>query len=251
MRYFHIIFLFFLILPMYSCVEYPNSTKSNKKEKLYYSSKGFALIYDKNLFINKVINKQINNEELHTMHNTLKSNVKVKIINPSNLKYLETKITKQANYPNIFNIVITKEIASILELDLNNPYVEIMEVKKNRTFIAKESNTFEEEKKVADKVPVDEVKMDDLSTSKITLNNNDTQNKKFILVISDFYYLESANKLKIKLAEKINHNIISIKKISSNKYRLMAGPFKNFNALKVLYISLNELGFENLNVYKE
>ena len=38
--------------------------------------------------------------------------------------------------------------------------------------------------------------------------------------------------------------------ISNNKYRLLAGPFKNFNTLKTSYISLNNLGFENLNIYK-
>ena len=44
---------------------------------------------------------------------------------------------------------------------------------------------------------------------------------------------------------------ISVKKISDKKYRLFLGPFKNFKALKTSYISLNKLGFEDLNVYKE
>ena len=50
---------------------------------------------------------------------------------------------------------------------------------------------------------------------------------------------------------KNNFDKISVKKINNKKYRLLAGPFKNFNALKTTYISLNELGFENLNIYKE
>jgi len=28
-------------------------------------------------------------------------------------------------------------------------------------------------------------------------------------------------------------------------------PLKNFNALKLTYISLNKLGFEDLNIYRE
>jgi len=44
---------------------------------------------------------------------------------------------------------------------------------------------------------------------------------------------------------------ILLKKINNKKYRLYAGPFKNFNALKKTYISLNQLGFDDLNVYKE
>ena len=63
------------------------------------------------------------------------------------------------------------KIATILELDLSNPYVEIIEIKKNRTFVAKKTDTFEEEKNVAAKAPVDEIKMDDLSNSKNQIEN--------------------------------------------------------------------------------
>ena len=42
-----------------------------------------------------------------------------------------------------------------------------------------------------------------------------------------------------------------VKKIKKNVYRLYAGPFQNFNALKSTYISLNNLGFEDLNIYRE
>ena len=78
-------------------------------------------------------------------------------------------------------------------------------------------------------------------------------NKKsnFILVISDFYYEESAINLKKDLVKKTKMNNISVKKINNKKYRLLVGPFKNFNALKTAYISLNNLGFEDLNIYKD
>ena len=73
----------------------------------------------------------------------------------------------------------------------------------------------------------------------------------FILVISDFYYIDSANNLKNELDKKTNIDNISVKKINNNQYRLLVGPFKNFNALKNTYISLNNLGFEGLNIYRE
>ena len=44
---------------------------------------------------------------------------------------------------------------------------------------------------------------------------------------------------------------ISVKKINDTKYRLFVGPYKNFNALKTVYISLNNLGFDNLNIFNE
>ena len=148
-------------------------------------------------------------------------------------------------------MVISRKIASFLELDFNNPYVEIIETKKNKTFIAKKSETFDEEKNVSEKAPVDEVKMDDLIKDEIKIEKKKVLSKNFILVISDFYFLDSANNLKKELLKKTKMSNISIKKINNKKYRLLVGPFKNFNALKTTYISLNNLGFENLNIYTE
>ena len=70
-------------------------------------------------------------------------------------------------------------------------------------------------------------------------------------MISDFYYIDSANELMRELKNKTNIMNISVKKINDKKYRLFVGPFKNFKALKASYISLNKLGFEDLNVYKD
>ena len=172
-------------------------------------------------------------------------------MNPNNSKFLETKIYKKAIYPKIFNIFVSKKIASILELDLDNPYVEIIEIKKNKTFIAKEGSIFEEEKNVADKAPVEKIMMDDLTKDQPKLTKELDKKNNFILVISDFYFIDSANSLKNELVKKTNINNILVKKINNNKYRLLAGPFENFNTLKTAYISLNNLGFEDLNIYRE
>ena len=242
-----ILLLFIFTILLYSCADY----KIERKEKKYYSSSGFALIYDDNLYLQKVVNKRINNDDLAVMHNFLKINSLIKIINPENSKVINTKIYKKANYPKIFNVVISKKIASILELDINNPFVEIIEIKKNKTFIVKKTNTFEEEKNVVEKVPIDEIKMDDLTISENKIKENKKlKSSNFILVINDFYYEDSAIKLKNKLVMETKMNNIFVKKINDKKYRLLAGPFKNFNALKTTYISLSNLGFENLNIYK-
>jgi len=110
---------------------------------------------------------------------------------------------------------------------------------------------FEEEKSVANKAPVDEIQMNDLSINTEKKEKEKKKKGNFILVISDFYYLDSANTLKNDLIKKIDSDKILVKKINNNKYRLLIGPFKNFNALKTTYISLNKLGFESLNIYRE
>jgi len=265
---------FFLLLALSSCasnkkVVYDKNSgkfiliekKQIEEKTFYYSSHGFALIYDwnlnkegiinKKLDIRKDIDKRINDTKVIVMHSFLKKGTPVKIINPENSKIIETKIHKLANYPKIFNVLISKKTAKNLELDFNNPYVELFEVKKNKTFVAKEGVIFDEEKNVAEKIPVDKIKMDDLSKEKTSVKTNVPKKNKFILVIADFYYFDSANNLKNDLIKQTKIRNFLIKKIKDNKYRLSVGPYKNFNALKFVYISLNNLGFEDLNIYRE
>jgi rare lipoprotein A (peptidoglycan hydrolase) len=244
----NIITILLILIFVISCTTSP--IKTNKPEKKYFTSSGFALIYEDNLFEKKIVNKKISNDKIYALHSFLKTNTTVKLTNPTNSKFIITKIYKKAEYPNIFNILISQKVASVLELDVKNPYLEITEVKKNETFIAKESNIFDEEKNVAEKAPVDEVLMNDLNPA----SKNDVKEKSkinFLIVINDFYYFESAKRLKMELTKKLKINYISIKKINDKKYRLFAGPFKNFNTLKTAYISLNNLGFNNLNIYKK
>ena len=239
------------VLILHSCADYKNNELNKKKEKHYFSSTGFALIFEDDLFKQKVINKNLNNDEIKIMHNLLKTNTPVKIINPANSIVVEAKIYKKAIYPKIFNVVISKKIASILDLDPNNPYVEIIEMKKNKVFIAKKSNTFEEERNVAEKAPVEEIEVNNLSEENTNNDSLKLVKNNFILVINDFYFEDSANKLKLELIKKSKLKNLSVKKVNDKKYRLFAGPFKNFNTLKNTYISLNNLGFENLNIYKD
>ena len=234
-----------------NCVGIEKRESTPKDERIYYSSSGFALIYNDFLYENKVTNKKINNDQILVLHTTLKKNTLVRITNLKNSKSLDTKIHKKATYPKIFNVLISKKIASVLDIDIENPYVEIIELKKNKTFVAKEGSIFEEEKNVAETVPVDKIKVDDLTNNEAKTEKKLIKKNSFILVINDFYYIDSADNLKKMLIEKTKIDNISIKKINNNKYRLFAGPFKNFNALKATYISLNNLGFENLNIYKE
>ena len=239
-----------ILLFLTSCAEYKLKSKTNNTRE-YYSSKGFALIYEDDLYLNKTINKRITKDNFIALHSSLKRNTFIKVINPTNMKEIELKVFKNATYPKIFNLVITKNTAELLELDIDNPFIEIYEVKKNKTFIAKESNTFNEEKNVAEKAPVEDIEIDDLSKNVVKIKKKTIKKTNFYLVVSHFYYKDSADKLKINLTKQTKMNNFRVEKISDNKFRLGAGPFKNFNALKSTYISLNNLGFDDLKIYKE
>ena len=41
---------------------------------------------------------------------------------------------------------------------------------------------------------------------------------------------------------------IKIKEISENKFKVYFGPYVSFASMKETYFSLNELGFENLDI---
>ena len=66
----------------------------------------------------------------------------------------------------------------------------------------------------------------------------------------DFYYLESANTFKSKLQKDLNLSNINIKEVSPNKFRVFCGPFNSLNDIKDTYLSISNLGFEQLDIIK-
>ena len=82
-------------------------------EKKYYSSKGFALIYEDKLYEQKVVNRKIKNDQLVLLHDTLKRNTIIEITNPITSISIEAKVINKAKYPAIFNIVISEKIEQV------------------------------------------------------------------------------------------------------------------------------------------
>ena len=129
------IILLCAILLLGACADYKIDKPKHVKERKFYSSNGFALIYtdtlfeqggiDKKLNNNEIIDNKLNNEQIIALHSSLKKNTLIKIINPDSSIAVKTKIFRKANYPKIFNIVLSNKIATILELDIDNPYVEV------------------------------------------------------------------------------------------------------------------------------
>ena len=221
--------------------------KPSKINEPSFSSKGFALIYDKSVFENKIVDKKLNNVQNYVLHPFLENNTLVSISNPFNSRSLTAKIRKTINYPSIYNIVITKNMANKLELDINNPYVELLSIRENDKFVAKEASIFDEEKKVANKAPVTSININDVSAS---ISEIKVKKKKpsYIIDIAEFYFLESAETAKNRFEKEANLKNIKIKKISKNKFKVYSGPHTFFNSVKDSYFSLNKLGFENLNI---
>ena len=241
---------FFLIFFLFSCVEDVKLiNRNNIQVKKTFISKGFTLIYNDNLIKNKTIKKRIDGREYVILHSFLERNTYVKILNPINSKTVIAKVKYKTNYPIIYNSVITNRIAEELELNYEDPYVEIIEIRKNDTFIAKKAKTFDEEINVANKAPVTDININVIS---IDPENTEIRSKKneYIINIGEYYYLDSAKIVKNRLINEANLTNVKIKKISENKFRVYVGSYSLFNAMKDPYFAISKLGFEHLDVIK-
>ena len=244
---FKYLFLFFFL---FSCVEDVKLiNRNNIQVKKTFISKGFTLIYNDNLIKEKTIKKRIDGREYVILHSFLERNTYVKIFNPINSKTVIAKVKYKTNYPIIYNSVITNRIAEELELNYEDPYVEIIEIRKNDTFIAKKAKTFDEEKNVANKAPVTDININVIS---IDPENTEIRSKKneYIINIGEYYYLDSAKVVKNRLINEANLTNVKIKKISKNKFRVYVGSYYLFNAMKNPYFAISKLGFEHLDVIK-
>ena len=163
MHYKFILLIAFIFL--FSCEN--NSTKIEYTKKFeFYSNKGFARVYNDNLLKDKIISKKINERSLIVFNNKLKKDTPVKITNLLNGKGLVAKVGKQSKYPIFYNSVISDRIAKDLEIDLSEPYIQLQTINSKNTFVADKTKTFDEEKKVANKVPVENISIQDISLEK-------------------------------------------------------------------------------------
>ena len=218
-----------------------------------YTNQGFALIYDEDLFKEKSISKKLDNRGLFIFHTKIRKNSFVKITNPENTKTIIAQvISNKAIFSNFYNSVITKRIVDELLLDENEPYVELSLISNESTFVAKKAKTFDEEKKVAQKAPVDGITIDYLGTEENKeLPKNTQSNFLYSIKIADFYYKDSAENMiqRIKDETKITNPVI--KKLSQTKYRVLLGPFNDIKKIQESFDEIEKLNFENLKIIKD
>ncbi len=72
------ILFFILILFTTQCANYESVKQDQEIDKKYYSSVGFALIYDDSLFDQGILDRKIDNDKIIVLHSFLKNNTPVK-----------------------------------------------------------------------------------------------------------------------------------------------------------------------------
>ena len=248
MKFKNIFFLIFLIL-LYGCNEFDlnKSSKPAFKPEKKFKNIGFSLIYSDDLNI-----KKLDDRSLQIFHKTLKPKSFVKITNPSNDKSLIAEIkSNKVEFSNFYNSVITSRIVKSLELNPDEPYIEIILISKNSTFIAGKAKTFEEEREIAEKAPIDGIQISNLSGSSNTQNKKDLKNKfSYSIKIADFYYEKTAKLMIDRIKTETSIKLIKLIKLSKTNYRVLIGPFNDINSLKESFEKMNALYFENLEILK-
>ncbi len=246
---YRLIIPFFFIFFLIGC----NQTTVNKVDNIEFESKkkfknsGFALIDNDNL--NKI--KKLDPRSLNIYHKSLKKKSIVKITNPENGKYLIAKVkSNKVRFSDFYNSVLSQRIAEELELNLMEPYVVLTLIPKNSTFIAKKAKMFEEEKKVAEKAPVEGIQINNLNSNKDIEKKDKKKIFSYSIKIADFYYKDTAKMMSDRIQKEALIKNLSIIKLSNTKYRVLIGPFNDIKSLKKAFEKMNFLDFENLEILK-
>ena len=237
-----ILLSFFLI----GCIQVPKQLdKTEIKLEKKYANSGFALIFDESL--DKI--KKLDDRSLMIYHKSLKRKSTVKITNPKNGKSLIAEVkSNNQKFSDFYNSVISKRIAEDLDLDFNEPLIRITLVSRNSAFIAKKSKTFEEEKKVAEKAPVDGIQIKDLNSKPKKKKKNKKLKFSYSIKLADFYYKNSAKTMILRIKNETNIKNSRIQQLSKTKFRVLIGPFNDIKSLKESYEKLRPMNFENLEI---
>ena len=150
-----------------------------------------------------------------------------------------------------FKKIISKLLITFFFLLPAKANIEIKELLEGSSFVAKKAKTFEEEKTVASKAPIDDIQINDLNNN--TKKNPKVNIKKFsyIIKIADFYFEKSADQMKTRVLTETSIKKVNIIKLSRNKFRAYLGPFNNLNSLKNSFNAINVLQFDTIEIIKK
>ena len=234
-----------LTLLLFSCSS--NYTKLDKREP--YFSKGFAYIIKEEKPKKSSSKSVINNSKQKVFNKFLRPNTLLKIINPETKDYIILKNSISGKYPDFYKISISNSVANELNLDKKLPLIEVIEIKKNKSFVAKKAKIFNEEKKISSNAPVTSVKISNISKNK-NIKKKKTESKIYIEIAS-FYSEDSAIFLRNRILSKISNydkKKLKIVRKSNKKINLFSGPYNSINLVKNDYTKLAEFGFEDLDI---
>jgi len=240
---FKLLFIFIFLISCAGNLETLNQRKN-------YTANGFAYVYNEDDYNKKIIKGKLNNNIMQISHKNLRIGTLLKITNPINNESIVLKNIKRVRYPDFYKILITKPVVEKLKLNTELPILEITEIKKNKSFVAKKAKIFSEEKKIPSKAPVASVQISNISKNKTS--NIKKKNNQIFILIGSFYSPETAKFLRQRIIDEIislDEKKIKINTINNKETQVISGPYTSVNLLKNDYIKLINFGFEELDVF--
>ena len=117
-------------------------------------------------------------------------------------------------------------------------------------FVSKRAKTYDEEKQVAEKVPINGITINNLNKTKTINQKMTSKNFPYKIKIADFYFYKTALLMVKRIKDETKNKSTKIEKISDKKYRVYLGPFDDINSLQNSYNDINILSFENIEIIK-
>ena len=124
-------------------------------------------------------------------------------------------------------------------------YINLVLISQNSSFIAKKAKTYDEEKNVAEKAPVEGITIDNLvdDSNKEKEKKIKTSTFLYSIKVADFYYKNSAKNMIDRIINETNLKNPLIKKLSNTKYRVLLGPFNDIKKLEDSFNEIKSLSF--------
>lgn len=165
----------------------------------------------------------------------------IKISNFENKQSLTIRTTKQDDKLNSRLAVLPLNVYNEISLDKNFPLIQILSVKDNKSFTAKNVKIYKEEKTVANKVDFNKIEIQSIDSDQI-------YEKKILLNFGPFYFKTYADNfykiLKFSLKDKSN----LFKDYKDKKHLISIGPITNLKEFDNIYLNLSKIGLTGFNI---
>ena len=184
----------------------------------FYEAEGFASISKRNLIIT-----------------SLPKGTLLKITNHENKNSKIIKTDEQSNTLGSRVILLPIEIYKKLNLDKQYPLVYLESVRENKSFVAKETKTFESERNVQNKIKLNKVEI-------VSLDEESNSNKKIYLNFGPFYFKIYAETLIKTINLSLKNKDIILRQYKDKNYTVTIGPLNNLNEYDKIYLSLKKIG---------
>ena len=106
----------------------------------------------------------------------------------------------------------------------------------------------DDEKQLHVKAPVEKIKISNIGK---TINKTSDNKPKFVIILGNFYSLESAKLLKKRVkaeSDILRNKKITIFKKNKHNFEVFLGPYKTIKKIKNDYIALKQINFDEVDV---